>query len=346
MDHGCAALRRALLDTTAVDTFVTVENRDGVFPIHRGLKFVLVAGTAGAATTAIPSHTGVRSPDALDRLPDSGNPGAILVPRSVVEQFSGDQHAIPELRTSLDLAIVSRIAFSIPPLSDPRGWKVAFGRELNATDDRGHFIASPASSGDCLIVEGKQIAPFRIDLAMARYAIRARDASRLLGTSFTRARLAYRDVASASNRLTLIAAILPPNVVSTHTLFCVKGDVNPDVQEFLCGIFNSFVANYLVRLRVSTHVTVAIVGRLFVPHPPLDSIEFATVVELTRTLTKNPQDAAAAARLQGVAAALYGCTDAEYRHILESFPLVPADERAAALAQLTETRRYVRSREP
>jgi hypothetical protein len=231
-------------------------------------------------------------------------------------------------------------------LIDPRGWNVAFGRELNATDDRGHFIASPASSRDCLIVEGKQIAPFRIDLGMARFAIPARNASRLLGTSFMRARLAYRDVASASNRLTLIAAILPPHVVSTHTLFCVKGEVNPEVQEFLCGIFNSFVANYLVRLRVSTHVTVAIVERLFVPHPPLDSSEFASVVELTRILTKNPQDAAAAARLQGVAAALYGCTDGEYRHILESFPLVPAVERAAALAQLTEIRRCIRSGEP
>jgi hypothetical protein len=346
IDHGCRSLRRALLDTTAVDTFVTVENRDGVFPIHRGLKFVLVTGAAGTATTAIPSHAGVRSPDVLDRLPDSGNPAAIVIPRSVVEQFSGEQHAIPELRTSQDLAIVSRIAFSIPPLIGPGGWNVAFGRELNATDDRGHFVPTPASPRDCLIVEGKQIAPFRIELGMARYAIPAREASRLLGTSFTRARLAYRDVASASNRLTLIAAILPPNVVSTHTLFCAKGDVDPDVQQFLCGIFNSFVANYLVRLRVSTHVTVAIVERLFVPHPSLDSIEFATVVELTRILTKNPHDAAAAARLQGVAAALYGCTDLEYRHILESFPLVPVVDRAAALAQLAGIRRCIRSGEP
>ena len=36
-------------------------------------------------------------------------------------------------------------------------------------------------------------------------------------------------------------------------------------QYFLCGLFNSFVVNYLVRLRVSTHVTTALVERLPVP---------------------------------------------------------------------------------
>ena len=39
---------------------------------------------------------------------------------------------------------------------------------------------------------------------------------------YERPRLAYRDVASATNRLTLIAAILPPRCVSTHTVFCLR----------------------------------------------------------------------------------------------------------------------------
>src|SRR6187397_3021402 len=71
---------------------------------------------------------------------------------------------------------------------------------------------------------------------------------RLLGSggSFTRARLAYRDVASPTNRLTLIAAIVPARVVTTHTLFCLKGEVDEYLQLFLCGVFNSFAANYLV----------------------------------------------------------------------------------------------------
>jgi hypothetical protein len=157
-----------------------------------------------------------------------------------------------------------------------------------------------------------------------------------VGTSFTRARLGYRDVASPSNRLTLIAAILPPRAVSTHTVFCVKAETELDVQEFLCGVFNSFVANYLVRLRVNTHVTVAIVEQLPVPRPPRDSIAFDAVVRLSRVLSKTPRDSSSAARLQGLVAALYRCSEPEFAHVLQSFPLVPVAERAAALAQLRE----------
>ena len=44
-DHGCASLRRHVLDQTAVDSFVVVENREGLFPIHRAVKFVLMTLT-------------------------------------------------------------------------------------------------------------------------------------------------------------------------------------------------------------------------------------------------------------------------------------------------------------
>jgi hypothetical protein len=342
-DHGCAALRRAVFDATSIDTFVTIENRDGVFPIHRGLKFVLLAGTAGMSTRSIPSRTGIRSPEVLDRLPDADDGGAVLIPRPLLEQLSGDQHAVPDIRTADDLEIVSRIAFSVPPLTGEGGWNVTFGRELNATDDRCHFLAAPASRAACPIVEGKQIQPFVVDVAASRCVIRREDASRLLGASFTRARLAYRDVASASNRLTLIAAMLPPDVVSTHTLFCVKDDVDLEIQQFVCAIFNSFVANYLVRLRVNTHVTVAIVEKLPVPRPARDAAGFRSLVELSRRLSKTPDDGPTGARLQAIAAALYGCTDGEFHHILDSFPLVPAAERAAAFAELSEIRQIVRA---
>ena len=58
----------------------------------------------------------------------------------------------------------------------------------------------------------------------SQLAIPLRVAAQLLNRerTFDRLRLAYRDVASATNRLTLIAALLPPGTVSTHTVFCLK----------------------------------------------------------------------------------------------------------------------------
>jgi hypothetical protein len=334
IDHGCAPLRRAVLERTAVDTFVSIENRDGLFPIHRGLKFLLLTATRGGRTTMLSVRSGVRSPDALDTIPDIGDSGAVRLPRSVIETFAGDQLAIPDVRTSTDVSILSRAAFSYPVLSAADGWGVTFGRELNATDDRQYFDERPGGSR-LPVIEGKQIQPFAVDLSGSRFHIPARTAARLLGPAgaFTRERLAYRDVASPTNRLTLIAAIIPANVVTTHTLFCLKTLVDDDLQCFLCGVFNSYAANYLVRMRVNTHVTVSIVERLPVPRLPVDAEPFRGVVALSRRLRQSPLDTESAAELQARVARLYELSATEFQHVLDTFPLIPRAERSAAMSR-------------
>jgi hypothetical protein len=341
-DHGCAPLRRHLLDRALVDTFVSLENHDGLFPIHRALKFLLITATPGGSTESLPCRFGVRSPDVLDQLPDIGEePGAVSISRTLMVRLSGEQRAVPELRTSKDVSIATKIAFSIPALKAPAGWNVAFGRELNATDDRRHFVDPPnpgagrnRSARHYPIVEGKQIQPFVVDVASARFWLPARTAQTLLDADRTygHARLAYRDVASPTNRLTLIAAIVPACAITTHTLFCVKGSVAEPVQMFLCGVFNSFVANYLVRLRVGMHVTVAIIERLPVPVVAADAPAFGEIVALAARLSKRPADRHAAAALQARVARLYGLDRSEFRHVLGTFPLIPEEERDAAMA--------------
>ena len=334
-DHGCSRLRRHALDRTRIDTFVCVENRDGLFPIHRGLKFLLLAATHAAGTPSIPCRFGVRSPATLDRLPDEGiDDGVVRVTRRLLADVSGEEQlAIPELRTPADLAIVSKLSRGVPALADPGGWNVRFGRELNASDDKPSLVEGAGQPPLLPVLEGKQVRPFAVDCRAARFHIDPAVAARLLPSRpFERPRLAYRDVAASTNRLTLIAAIVPAGVVTTHTLFCVKGAVDEEVQRFLCGMLNSYVANYLVRIRVGTHVTVAIVERLPVPVPSRDSAEFIEVSELAGSLAAGPAGRTGHARLQALAAGLYGLTPGEFRHVLSTFPLVEEDERAAAAA--------------
>ena len=339
-DHGCAALRRHVLQRTRVDTFVSVENRDGLFPIHRALKFLLVTATADGSSPALACRFGVRSPDVLDDLPDVGvDPEAVSIPVTLMAQLSGEQFAVPELRTGDDLRIASGIAFTVPALNHPAGWDVAFGRELNATEDRRHFVeTADRLAADSARITTPSSKASRSDLSPLTWARRAstsrpappgRCSTNIARTS--RPRLAYRDVASSSNRLTLIAAIVPAHTVTTHTLFCLKGDVDADVQQFLCGVFNSFVANYLVRLRVGVHVTVSIVERLSVPVLAPEAPAFRRIVALATGLAKNPSDQRSAAMLQGLVARLYRLGRSDFTHILATFPLIPLAEREAAL---------------
>ena len=181
------------------------------------------------------------------------------------------------------------------------------------------------------MVEGKQVDPFVVRLKSSRWTVSERDARRRLrDRRYERPRLGYRDVAGAANQRTLIAAVLPAGCVSTHTVFCLRTALSSADQYLLCGLFNSFVLNYLVRLRVSTHVTTAIIEQL--PLPTREGAPRATgeIAGLARRLSGR-RDTAADAQLQARVAALYQLTAEEFAYVLSTFPLVPAAERKAAL---------------
>ena len=179
-----------------------------------------------------------------------------------------------------------------------------------------------AAARVCRCSKESTSSPFASTPIDRRCDISAHNAGRLLdgATTFSRTRLAYRDVASSTNRLSLIAAVLPPGVVTTHSLFCLKTMLSGDNQAFLCAMLNSYVANYLVRQVMTTHLGSATVEALRVPKPRYDSPLFEEVVELAHEL-RRAHDDRAYARVQALAARCYELTADEFLHVLGTFPL-------------------------
>jgi hypothetical protein len=335
-DHGSAALRTRLLTRCDVDAIVGIENHRGVFPIHRSVRFLLVTASAGSPTGEIACRLGIDNPADLEAVGEHPAQASdwftVRLTPALIERLSGPGLAIPAFRSAADVAIAERAASLFPPLGASAGWAARFGRELNATDDREAFRpARGCARGALPVIEGKHLAPFRVDLDAAAQTIAAEEAQRRLQSDrHLRPRLAYRDVASATNRTTLIAAVLPAGCVSTHTVFCLRTALPIETHHFLCGMFNSLVINYLVRLRVSTHVTTAIVERLPMPtrdHAPAAVGEIAALARLLARRT----DPAAVARLNAAVARLYQLSETEFAHVLATFPLIPGEERDASL---------------
>jgi hypothetical protein len=135
--------------------------------------------------------------------------------------------------------------------------------------------------------------------------------------------------------VTLIAAVLPSRCVSTHTVFCLRTPLPSRAQHLLCGLFNSFVVNYLVRLRVTTHVTTGVVEQLPIPTAGVAPAACREIATLARLLVRR-RDVSALARLNARVAELYQLSGAEFEHILSTFPLIPRDERDAALHEFLE----------
>jgi hypothetical protein len=327
-DTGTAPLRRHLFDRARVDSIVGLDNRVGIFPIHRSLRFVLLSATAGGTTVSVPCRFGVTDTEALER-PQQAQ---VTITRALLSRLSGsDDLGIPEITSEQDLRIVSDIGARCSWLCAPNGWHVEFGRELNATDDLGHFRPFTGRADARPVMEGKQIEPFRTTIAGCRYELNDDTVSRRVPR---RARLAYRDIASATNRLTLIAAVVPARAVTTHTLFCLKTRLALQAQHVLCALLNSFVANYLIRLRVNTHVTVALVSRLPVPVIDPRMPAFAKLAALSRALrtgTTSVEQMPEYAESQALCARLYGLSEADFEHILGTFPLIPQEVKDRAL---------------
>ena len=340
IDAGAAPLRRRLMHECALESLVGFENRAGLFPIHRSTRFLLLSASKGAATRETRCWFGLQDPAALDDLQDRAvqDPASaypLRVSPPLLQRLAGPDVPIPYAATMRDLVIAETLAARHPRLADARGWHASFGCELNATDHRRAFTTGGRGLP---VLEGKHVAPYRADAGGATRWIAPERAARLLGSdrAFTRPRLAFRDVSSAANRQTVIAAIVPAGCVTTHTLFCLRTRLPLADQRVLCALLNSHALDFLVRQRVSTHVTIAVMRTIPVPRPAPGSTIHSALERRVRMLEEGalaPDEAAPG--LQALAAAAFELSRDEFAHVLSTFPLVPEEDRQRALDAFT-----------
>lgn len=337
-DDGAARLRQRLLDETAVDTIVGLDNSAALFPVHRGLRFLVLMATMGGPTQHIRARFGVRTAAELDALPGRAedaedDPFPVTLTPRLIRKVGGAAARLPDVRRPSDLELVERLATRFPALGSESGWNVAFGRELNATDDRDHFGPQGLP-----VLEGKHIGPFQTDVTSPTHHVERSRALRLLpGAPFDRPRLGYRDVSGVGNRLSLIAAVIPAGAVTTHTIFCLRSNIALEAQHVLCGFFNSYVLNAIVRMLMGGHLTTSLVEGLPAPPCTMDARQ-RRIAGLSARLASAGPAARLNAVVQAEVAHLYELDETEFRRVLDGFPLVPASERDMAARAFAEGR--------
>jgi hypothetical protein len=331
VDDGAATLRARLFDRNALETVVGLDNADALFPIHRGVRFLVLVAKVGGATREVRARFGVRAAAEIDDLPARDDPAASSYPIRLTPDrlaaVGGTTRRIPDARSAQDLEVLDHLARMAPALGSPDGWGVRFGRELNATEDRDGlgFTGLP-------VIEGKHLQPFTVDVGSAQARIMPAEARRRLpNRRFERERLAYRDVSAVANRLSLIAAVVPAGVVTTHTLFCLRTPLAADQQDFLCGLFNSYVLNAVVRMLMGGHLTTSLIEDLPIPRWTGDDDQ-RRIAALSRRLTHRPASPLTHAALQAAVARLYELDAVTFERIVAGFPLVPEMDRRRTLA--------------
>lgn len=155
-------------------------------------------------------------------------------------------------------------------------------------------------------------------------------------------RISYRDVTNRTNSRTLIAALIPPRVVTTQTapwIFWIDANRPPWHEAYLLGILSSIPCDWWVRRFVEGHVDEEAFNSIRIPDPSIASTQVERVVALSGRLAATDKRFATWAKaigvkhgkidqdekvdmiheLDAVVAHLYGLSEAQLRHIFETF---------------------------
>ncbi len=363
MALGATGLRNMLFGEAQIEGMVGFVNSKEIFEdVHRSYKFVvLTIKKSSLGTSRFPAAFVLNNPAELARFPSENG---LWFQVDFIRRLSPESHSMMEFKSEKDLSIVEKLSL-FPTLGEKieATWNLSLGSEFHMTGDKSLFKSAPGRNR-LRLYEGKMIWQFDclyanptrwVEEKEGRESIigkREQDAGQEL--DYQRFRLAFRSTGENTNERNLIATVLPKNVFCGNSL-TVSRQFSGTLAEllFVCSMFNSFVLDWLLRLKIQRNLNIFLIYQLPVPRLRSSDKALGGIMQRAAQLiciTPEFDELAKAigdrdhrigvvdsvkrgrlrAELDGLVAHLYGLTDAEFLHILGTFPLVPEPVKIAA----------------
>ena len=248
------------------------------------------------------------------------NDDSIEIAIELVRKLSPASLSLIEFRAANEVALARKL-LSFPLLGEAieGPWQCHLHREFHMTDDAALYRPEK-EKGLRPLVEGKSFHQFVYPFSEPRYWVDMREARAALLPGRLRAiqslaneheingkvspdsvkldyqsyRLAFRDIARNTDERTMIACLLPPNVVCPDTVRLDEvyfdsvergklalNQTRLTTGERLCvlALFDSFVVDYHVRQKVGAHVSFFYVYQLPIPRLTRADAAFRPLVE-------------------------------------------------------------------
>ncbi|MBC8230763.1 putative DNA binding domain-containing protein [bacterium] len=366
-DLGAKQLREMLFNQTEITGLFCFENRKAIFEgVHRSYKFVVLTFRNGARTEAFPSAFMRHNVEELERFPKEG---ALPLSVDFIRRLSPDSLSVMEFKNEIDVRIAKKM-LRFPLLGEKieGKWNLVLTNEFHMTNDSHLFKIEPGP-GRLSLYEGKMIWQFDHRFREPRYWVNETEGRKaLLGRQedkgqvldYQAYRLGFRDIASNTNERTMVSTIIPPtfhgNKIPTVEIFDEADNriLSNAEQLYLCAVWNSFVVDAMLRMKVTTTLNFFYIYQLPIPRLTEQDLEFAPIVNRAAKLicttpefddlaqevgldnhkngvTDLTERARLRAELDGMIAHLYGLTEEEFSHILGTFPLVELSVKEATL---------------
>ncbi|MFN3252316.1 Eco57I restriction-modification methylase domain-containing protein [Roseibium album] len=285
---NATAIRRELFKAFRLERLAGFENTKGIwFPkVHTAMKFSLYVAWKGGKTDEFQAAFRVNTKEKLQEFMSGGG---LRIPVSVVEEFSPDAVALMEFEAQSEIDICSRMYALYPKFgTEIEGLPYRhYMREVDMGTDRGLFSEGneglPVFEGRMIdaydyrakgYVSGRGRSAVWEDYPFWSPGKRVQPQWRIvedqipekLGERVYRYRAVFGDVASPTNQRSLIAALLPDSIVSGHTVPTVEFS-GRDIRYLLLwiGVANSCAMDFLVRTKVSLHMSYTIMDSLPFP---------------------------------------------------------------------------------
>ncbi len=366
-DRGTAQLRELLFNKTRITGLFSFENQRRIFEgIHPHFKITLLTFEKGQTTKIFPAVFAGQAIEELDYFPAQGS---VYLMTDFLRRFSPDMLFIPKLNNQIDIRINERM-LDFPLLGEKLDhiWNVQLEQGPSFNRMKRAELGGPEP--DTLpVYEGQMIEQFTYRFAPPRYWVNvqgktafSKQLDQWKRSGWNGYHLSFRNIASSSNTRTLIATVLPPNVVVNNTITFASNSLDADVLLFLTAIFNSFLADYFIRQRVpSIRIAIPYVYQLPVPRLTKRDDFFLPIVKRAarlicttdefkelqkRTLrdlgpsTRNPVEREQLrAELDGLITHMYKIKENEFSYILSTFPRVGNPIKIAAQNAYRDTER-------
>lgn len=369
-DLGATGLRNMLFDHTQVDSLISLSNEKFIFEeVHHSFGLLFLSFTKGGKTEKLRATFRINPREAIKAdefgtfVNDESN--FIELSAKLIGSMNAETRSVLEFRGAADVNIVNKM-LQFPSLGEKLDgvWNLQLTREFDMSMNSKAFKSEFATNRLPLFT-GRMFNQFEMTSEHSGYWIDEAEGRRvLLGkTPDTGQKLDYqgyrwlhRRIARSTDTRTLISTIAPPMVfteVNSTTVKVIASGINAIEQCYWCGLANSLVLDWLLRQSITTTLNMFYLYQLPVPRlpssdlrcgqiatraarlicttPEFDDLAKAVGLKSNRDGATDPSERARLrAELDGLVAHLYGLTEAEFAHILGTFPLVAQPVKVAA----------------
>lgn len=266
-DAGSKGIRRLLFERNSVHALYCFENRKKIFEsVDSRFKFIILLFKKSGETTTFNSAFMLHEPILLKKIDEF----SLELEWNLIKKLSPSAYTIIEFKNKVDLDIVNKL-YQSKTLSEIIGVKW-LNRELDMTNDSSLFNTN---RDGLILYEGKMINQYTCDFEQPRYWINESKVLNKFGKDYSdykHHRFGFRAIARSTDTRTMISTILPKNVFVGNSIIIAKrrDDNNLELIDekylfYLCGIFNSFILDYLLRLKISANLNMFMIYELPIP---------------------------------------------------------------------------------